>query len=380
MSDDDPGKVRSHLLNFARKHDTPATPAPSAVPLTTVGFIRRGRFVGGPLDAFWRAHAWSPDGAHLAFGGRNASGAKGVLHVWNGTTGQRPNKSMGRLIGRLANRQVISLSWSPDSQYLASAKVTFPANERSVHVHGPAGDPRPIPLPPGIAVSLVDWSPDGSLLALSSRVDPRIALVDPASGAVRRVLDNLIGPVAWQREGRLIACVRAASVLLVDPVTGEPAFRLAEKTTHRATTLAWSRDGRRLAVADGTETVVYTQNDDSSWRFNRLSWTTAEGDRGPDGAVGALQWLDGGNYLLEFRPKGGAWRDEQATTVATITLVDVETGQRLLIQRLMEINQTGVKGAAGIAAAPDGRRIAIVDDNLPPVIYEVTGDLPNFVP
>ena len=166
-------------------------------------------------------------------------------------------------------------------------------------------------------------------------------------------------------------------MLLCDPATGGRAGRLAGQE-HHPTALAWDRHGKCLAVSDGEQIHVWEA--EAGTRRCRLPWTTLEGDRGPDGTVTSMQWLDGGGYLMEFRRRGGAWHDELGGTVATVIVWDVENGQWVFVELFFEHEQGRRQPIAGVASSPDGRRLALAVDFIPPVIWRIDGDLPHFVP
>ena len=73
------------------------------------------------------------------------------------------------------------------------------------NVRSQAAGRRAISLPEGAEISQVAWSPDCSLLALSSRGARTTLLVDPGSGQLRHTLEGLSGPVAWEPGGHRIA-------------------------------------------------------------------------------------------------------------------------------------------------------------------------------
>ncbi len=221
-------------------------------------------------------------------------------------------------------------------------------------------------------MSQVAWSPDGSLLALSGPDCPQTILFDPASGTVRRTLDNLSGPVAWRPDGRLLAGLYETGVLLCDPATGGRVSRIAGQD-HRPTALAWARPGNFLAVADGTRIRVW--NAEGGAQVSLIPWTTGEGDRGPDGTITGLEWLDG-RYLLEFRPRGGSWRDERGSTCSTVILWDAQEVTWYFIELFYELVGGIRRPIAGTVLAPDGRRCAHAIDNHAPTIWRITGDLP----
>ena len=93
-----------------------------------------------------------------------------------------------------------------------------------------------------------------------------------------------------------------------------------------------------------------------------------------------MEWLDGGGYLLEFRQRGGAWRDEKGSTVSTVVLWDIETGKSQFVQRFYETRGTSNRRhpIAGLALAPDHRRLALAIDTATPAIWQIAGDLPNY--
>jgi WD40 repeat protein len=372
VSDDDDNGLTGHLANIARKHQAPP-PQPQA---GKVGVARVGRFHGNLPGSFWLSAAWSPDGSQLAYGGKTQLGS-GVLQAWDGESGHHEEFAMRHLTHGVTG-PVISLAWAPDSKHLASLESHHKSGHLTVHIRSRAERSRAIDLPAGLPATQVTWSPDGTLLALSGPDCPGTILLDPASGSQRRVLDGVSGPVAWEPEGRLIAGAEGTSVALFDPVTGQRSRTLTAQQ-HKPTAIAWARHGRYLAVADGEDILVWDGGAGSQrWR---LPWTTAQGDRGPDSTVTAIEWLDGGGYLLEFRRQGGAWRDEQGSTVSTVILWDIETGKWQFVELFHETSRAGdPRPIAGMALAPDGRRIALAFDTATPVIWRITGDLPSYKP
>jgi WD40 repeat protein len=268
------------------------------------------------------------------------------------------------------------LAWAPDSKHLASVERVQASGEPLVRIRSQAEGVREVQLPPGLNVAQAAWSPDGGTLAVTGPDCQGTVLIDAASGRQRRILDHLAGPVAWQPGGQLIAGVFETSVLLCDPATGGMVGRLAGQEHHPAA-LAWDRRGKQLAVADGERIIVWDAGA-ATLRW-RLPWATTEGDRGSDGTVTSVQWLDGGGYLMEFRPRGGAWHDERGTTVATVIVWDIETGQPVSAKFLVEHEQGRRHPVAGVSPSPDGRRLAVAVDFIPPVIWKIVGDLPHFV-
>jgi WD40 repeat protein len=372
VSDDEPSRAEQRLIDHARRQQAKQ---PQPQPAGKVTIKRTARFHGNePRNAFWLSQAWSPDGSQLAYGGKTAK-SDGVLDVWDGNSGHHEPFRMRHLTGGLTG-MVISMAWSPDSKQLATVEEDHRSLAKAVHIRSQAEGPRPVQFPQQLPVTQVTWSPDGTTLALSGPDCLQTVLIDAFTGAQKRVLDNLSGPVAWRPDGGALAGLYETNVLLVDPATGGRVGRLADHE-HRPTAVAWARHGGRLAVADGERIRVWDA--DSGETISRIPWTTIEGDRGPDSTITVLQWLDGGRYLLEFRPRGGAWHDELGSTCATLILWDVME-RWLFVELFSEVILKHRLPAAGIALAPDGRRCALAFDDRLPVIWTIDGDLPNLVP
>lgn len=396
MSDDDESGVARHLASMARRHA-----ARSQRPGQPAGvFTRAGSFDGHFPNAHWLSAAWSPDGSQLAFGGRT-TGGDGTLQVWDGESGRHEGHGARGLTHGVTGA-VMSLAWAPDGEHLVTVESSHVLGQPSikVHVRHGAKPARAIELPPGLAGSQVAWSPDGALLALSSRAPARTVFVDPASGAVHRVLNGVSGPVAWDPARRRIAGLDGTSVVLCDPVTGERRElaaqaggsrlgALAAEAAARAgdarmaammadildrglmpTAIAWAAHGRHLAVTHGKDIVVW--DTESGTPLRTLPWTTDAGDRSGDGTVAAIEWLDGG-HLLEFRPRGGTGYYEEDGDASTISLWDVGSGTCLSTEVFSETVHGVAKPIAEARLAPDHRRIALAVEHTAPVICRITG-------
>jgi WD40 repeat protein len=380
VSDDDGSGRGGHVASVSRRQVISPRP-PSRNPSVQLA----GHFSGDFPNAYWQAAAWSPDGSQLAFGGRTLGGA-GVLHVWNGESGRRAGAR--HLTQDLAGA-VISLAWSPDGEELASVELHHMSGRRAVRIRSTADNSREIALPAqglpaqGLPVAQAAWSPDGTLLALSGPGCGETLLVDSHTGAHRLLLGRMSGPVAFEPEGRLIAGVDGTNVVLCDVVTGQR-VRILSGQHHVPAALAWARRGTFLAVADGERILVWDARVGAG-RWD-LPWSTPAPDRGSDGRVTAIEWLDGGHYLLEFRRTGGAWRDEAGSIVSTVTLWDTADGTWQFAEPASQVSHQGRGPIAATTLAPANperpvhRRLALALDDTPPVIWAITGDLPHYLP
>lgn len=216
---------------------------------------RRGLDLLRRCEAPCRAPAWSPDGAHLAWLEGDYRG--GVLWVWNAATGSRA--TLGETSGALAwspdgSRLAFATSagltlwssatgltetlsvgsavapaWSPDGARLA---VTLPGGQLALTTPG-ALFPEPLLGQGTVWVEGLAWSPDGSRIALLQR---RFFPPDHDHDAAEPVDDRQGAETPGAQPWLLDVATRE---LL--PLPGDPTAAFAR--------LAWSPDGRSLAVA-----------------------------------------------------------------------------------------------------------------------------------
>jgi WD40 repeat protein len=371
-SEDETHGFQGFLVDRARRKQAAQQP-----PSTRAHDITRAaHFNGAATDIYWLSAAWSHDGAQVAVGGRNPSGKHGKLEIWNGHTGHLEGHGTRHLRHDLAG-PVVSMSWSPDSTRLATIEGDATSSRLVLNIRSQAEGKRPISLPDGPDRSHVAWSPDGSQLALSARAPRSVLLVDAATGQVRRTLEDVSGPVAWEPGGHRIAASDGANVAIIDAATGQRQ-RTITGQQDPATAVSWATHGKVLAVSDGEHIrVVDADNGERLWN---LPWATAEGDRSDDPSVHYLGWLDGGRYLLEFR-KHGAWsRSDANTRIGTVTLWDVTTRSLfwfLFHETILHVQRPPAEVLVG---PQGGRQTLIFFDHQPPQVWEISGDLPGLQP
>jgi Tol biopolymer transport system component len=110
-------------------------------------------------------------------------------------------------------------------------------------------------------VLTVDVSPDSRWLVLGSRDERNqraLVICDFPVCATRRTLStaSVGGRVRWTSDGRAVAYVDGTrSNIWVQPVDERPPHQLTQFSDERTITdFAWSRDGKRLAIARATTT------------------------------------------------------------------------------------------------------------------------------
>jgi WD40 repeat protein len=376
VSDNDESHgFQGFLVDRARRKQA----AQQSAPTMAHDMYRVARFDGAAPATRWISAAWSPDGSQVAVGGRNLSslsGSHGELEIWNGRTGHHEGHGTRHLRHDLAG-PVLSMSWAPDSAHLATIEKNPKSGLLALNVRSQAEGKHAVALPEGTQVQQVAWSPDGGLLALSSRGAGTTLLVDPVSGQVRRTLEGLSGPVAWEPGGHRIAGPDGANVAIYDARTGQRE-RTISGLEHKATAVSWATRGTVLAVSDGEHIRVL--NADTGARLWNLPWATSEGDRSDDSSVHYIGWLDSGRYLLEFRKHGALSRSDVSVVVGTVTVWDVTTHSLFWFFFHETINRVQYPPAEVLVGPQGGRQTLIFFDDQPPQIWETRGDLPGFQP
>jgi len=313
------------------------------------------------------AVAFAPDGKTLATGDHNNGWKVSTIRIWDAATRKQLRVLEGHTDG------VLCLAYSPDGKTLASASAdgtvrlwdSDKGTERASFT-GHEG-----------AVRSVAWRKDGKQLA-SIGADGAVRLWDPDKGTAvhsfkahtaggngvayaqdgqhvvsvggdkflrlwdisrvpcpevhRRESWKPIRALACSTDGKLVACGSGDDVLLWDPATGKD-VRLLKGPHNEISSIAFSRDGKRVAAIALVHTTVFL-------------WDTASGQRlcdeaGHDGAqVGRIEYSADGRILTSCCAD---W---------TLRQWDAATGRQL---RRIELRQPGSHGAA---LAPDGRSVA----------------------
>jgi WD40 repeat protein len=370
VSDEENHGFQGFLVDRARRKQAAQQPASTKAHDIT----RVARFDGTALSTRWLSAAWSPDGSQVAVGGRHVSGKHGELEIWNGRTGHHEGHSMRHLKHDLAG-PVVSMSWAPGGTQLATIEKDVKSGLPVLNVRSQAEAKRPISLPEGTEIEQVTWSPDGSLLALSARGATAVQLVDPGSGQLRRTLEGVSGPVAWEPGGHRIAGPDGANVAIFDVATGQRE-RTITGQQYKATAVSWATRGKVLAVSDG-ERIRVLNADTGEWLWN-LPWATSEGDRSDDSSVHSIGWLDSGRYLLEFRKHGALSRSDASTLIGTVALWDITTHSLFWYFFHETIARVQYPPAEILVGPQGGRQTLIFFDDQPPQVWEINGDLPGF--
>ncbi|GCE13717.1 WD40 repeat domain-containing protein [Tengunoibacter tsumagoiensis] len=294
---------------------------------------------------------------------------------------------------------ILSLSWSPDSQRLASGGA-----DATVRIWDSwTGSTRTVFREHSGSVTAVAWSPRASLVA-SSGGDQRILVWEAESGALVTSYEQhtslIAHALAWSPNGELIASGSwDGSVHIWEARTGKTHF-IYRGHQGIVTALAWSPDGKKIVSGGGyPECAVHVWNSTTGRHSVNYAAHRADGkkkrnqsireleseewQRGPS-SVRSLVWSPNGSTIasaglssvlrvwnarngkevasgiLDYADGPLAWsRDSRALLIANNTSVDVwSLAQGRIVQNYV---LPGLAKIYALACAPDNQLLAAGD-------------------
>lgn len=247
------------------------------------------------------APAWSPDSKLIAFGS-DRDGKRQIYLI-------PPAGGEARAI-TASETAVGDFRWSPDGKsiaYTAPEAESKSKKERKekygefeivegdyanaalwvVPIAEGSSKANQLTKPSDFHVTGLEWSPDGSRLAISAAKDPDLShrattelyLVNVADKSVHPLVisDGIENNLTWSPDGREVAYVRAAaepdsylnSQLMIVPITGGGPRRVAEKLDENPNLAAWCAGGIYITSLAKTTSVV-NHVDPVSGRLGRV--------------------------------------------------------------------------------------------------------------
>jgi eukaryotic-like serine/threonine-protein kinase len=218
-------------LTFVSSHSTHHS-TPTLTPLGTTLITYRGH--SDIVDSV----TWSPDSKYIASGD-----AEGTVQVWNTGTGSNIVAYRGH------SSSVNTVAWSPDGKFIASAGGNINSPDHTVQVRetttwtvvftysGHSGH-----------LFAVAWSPDGKRIA-SAGYDSTVQVWDAIHGNTILTYHSPAGlyAVAWSPDGKKLASGSFDKTVQVwDATTGHTFFTYRGHSA-QVHSVAWSPDGKKLA-------------------------------------------------------------------------------------------------------------------------------------
>ncbi len=270
---DEAAVLAAHSLTFVENGTARGTVAEG------IAQLRRIEWIGPWRDAL--AVAWSPDGRLLATGR-----SRGGVDLWDARSGRAVATFRGH------HSRVRGLAWSPDGTRVATGSDDaslriwdVPARRELAVVHGHEG-----------GVSAVAWSGDGTRI-VTGCADGGVRVWDArrATPVLQRVAvshGGRVGALALDPTGRRVASGGADGVVRIASVDadGQEGSIVHEELARAVTAIAWSGDGKRLAIgfdgeADAPAELVVIEPE---------TGLRVGGIDGLRGAIGALAWSGDG--------------------------------------------------------------------------------------
>lgn len=318
-----------------------------------------------------RDDAWSPDSQYFAYAGDASQGcgygqyAPNLINIYRARDG------------------VFMRQLAPDAAIFAALRQPLP----------PVAPPYATPAPdaPFLMYEFLLWSRDGQRLAVvfvftqGNQAMLGVAVVRARDGAVERVvLGNALPPSVSTTSYAVFDLSSGAATAFPNPITGHSA----------APGYAWSADGQLVPAAPGPAGAVGNPSGDarfSIWQPGSIALSMPNGsNRSGQAQAGVyvfntqvVAWSPDGRYVAAFflaggrvqpshtpAPDSGTLAQLNAANLPLLPLRDAGLDQALHhVLTRMDLANASSQSTAWIAYRPDGKAIALLDDQQDFAVY-----------
>jgi WD40 repeat protein len=283
---------------------------------------------------------------------------------------------------------VSELKWSPDGTSLSASYVDTPVTDRSERIHlwdlatGESGIVfSRIDEPYAVTPSRIEWSPDGSRLALSSTGTEQIVTIGD-DNIISLESDPIgIARLVWSPDSTHLASIEENDTIRIwDADTGQERNSLSANGHALGLRGAWSDQGLRWLTQDEQETIrVWEEGHDEPLFTLRPDYYPSITWLSPSGEMLAIAddfvelWdVENGQLLqtLDTPVRDIAWSpDENCIVTATLDTPDLPSYSTLTPQiwevetgELLQTIDAAMEGVGKIAWSPDGTSLAYIDE------------------
>jgi WD40 repeat protein len=250
-----------------------------------------------------RSVAWSPDGSQLAVGYEN-----GQIIITSSNSEEKP------IILHADSSRIITLAWSPDGHLLASGSL-YPDSALRLW-DTTTGEEIATYDDFGFDVFAIGWSPDGThVLAIAAEgiSGDNAVLLDVSTGQITSKLLGAVSHVQWSPNGSKIALANIFGLSVRNATDLQPIFSTSisrepfrPELVNQLVNITWSPDGQYIAGGMGDGRVFVWRLDDPDPIITLIAHDY-EGDDRFLGRVHALRFDESGEQLTAISGDGTIW-------------------------------------------------------------------------
>ena len=250
----------------------------SAVQIYTIASCNLPKAVGnGPVKLI----SWSPNSKYIAY----CTEANNIIELWDTTTCE--------LVTVLTNAYeiVTDLKYSPDGNYIAASSY-----DNAIHIWNAATYEHLFLLQSKDSIGSISWSPDSKYLASTDSQRSTIDIWDIETKE-KEQLTTTIGTncvVSWSPNGKYIASIEADTAIKIWDIEANSCIGELKKIGFTINTFCWSPDSKYIA---SSETYVRTCSSNFCVWYIPLCWCINKIELKGTDRVQAISWEPCGDHV-----------------------------------------------------------------------------------